>query len=100
MKAGGRENGSTATCGGASCAGRTYYPPILINMDDLDPRMPGALRLVRKWCPELSEEKLAEAAQNFLAYMDVVRRIYERVTAEKTINLVDTASDAVEPQNR
>jgi hypothetical protein len=51
-------------------------------MEDIDPRIPYALRLVRRWCAELSEKELVEAAQNFLVYMDVVRRIYERLTAE------------------
>ncbi len=108
MKAGGRENGLATTYGRASCAGRIYYPPISISMDDLDPRMPGALRLVRKWCPDLSEEELAEAAQNFLAYMNVVRRIYERLIIEghdvgkmlEERKICNTWTHAVEPRNR
>jgi hypothetical protein len=51
------------------------------HMND-DPRMPHAVLLVRRWCPKFSEQELIEAAQNFLAYMDVVRRIYERLIAE------------------
>jgi hypothetical protein len=59
-----------------------YYTPILISMDYLDPRMPYALHFVRRRCPALNESEVEEAARNFLAYMDVVRRIYERLTAE------------------
>ena len=77
-------------------------------MDDLDPRMPYALRFVRRRCPILNGNELEEAAQNFLVYMDVVRRIYERVTAEKRDvgvmteerRSINTWTHAVEPRNR
>ncbi len=33
-------------------------------------------------CPDLSEEELQEASENFLDCMEVVREIYERLRSE------------------
>ncbi len=53
-------------------------------MDFEDPWLKDwALRVCRRRCPKLSEEELEEAAQNLLAYMEVVWDIFQRLKSER-----------------
>ena len=36
---------------------------------------------VRRLCPHSSEEELAEAAENWFAYMELIRRLHQRLKA-------------------
>jgi hypothetical protein len=54
------------------------------NMDFGSPDLQDwALRFVRRRCSDLSEKEIEEAAQNLLAYMEVVWDIYRRISEER-----------------